>query len=447
MLDTDYLFQPRGQGTGWCFRMLTPPALIGKINPRTGKAYGREVRIGLNTRSVSEARKARDILLGSIRQQERDLLGWQGTTEEALQLAQEFSPRNAEEREAVSIGMERVSRSILARRDGPEKAKQWLNVVTGKVTPIRPLAESYLKEHEGKLGKSTLNNLNTALQELYAFGGKELVAETVDRRFVAAFVTDFLPNRKSPRAPGGQGPATIKKKVSQLTQVWRWAMKRGHLPYAKETPWDEQAPSGKEVLAAKAPRRPFTPEELRKLLEAAPMGKPMGDIIRVAVLTGVRLEEVASLEASQVAPDARWYEIRKGKTDNAPRIVPLVGMASEVVLARLQKVPNGAGPLFPELPVRASTGRRGGSISQAFTRLRRDVLGEHTDGELAQHCFRHLWRTAARRAGVDLRTSQEMGGWSRGGSADAIYDHGVEVDHYCGEQEKVLGWLRDRGYL
>jgi len=37
VLDTDYLFQPRGQGTGWCFRMLTPSALIGQTNPRTGQ--------------------------------------------------------------------------------------------------------------------------------------------------------------------------------------------------------------------------------------------------------------------------------------------------------------------------------------------------------------------------------------------------------------------------
>lgn len=32
MLDTDYLFQPRGQGTGWCFRMITPHVLIGRTN-------------------------------------------------------------------------------------------------------------------------------------------------------------------------------------------------------------------------------------------------------------------------------------------------------------------------------------------------------------------------------------------------------------------------------
>jgi hypothetical protein len=41
----------------------------------------------------------------------------------------------------------------------------------------------------------------------------------------------------------------------------------------------------------------------------------------------VRLKEIAGLEASRVAEDARWYSIRNGKTKNAARVVPLVGAA------------------------------------------------------------------------------------------------------------------------
>ncbi|WP_280139890.1 hypothetical protein [Magnetospirillum fulvum] len=37
MLDTLFLFQPRGLGTGWCFRMVTPAALVGRPNRRIGR--------------------------------------------------------------------------------------------------------------------------------------------------------------------------------------------------------------------------------------------------------------------------------------------------------------------------------------------------------------------------------------------------------------------------
>ena len=121
-------------------------------------------------------------------------------------------------------------------------------------------------------------------------------------------------------------------------------------------------------------------------------------------------------------------------------------MAHDVVKARLAKV-NGQGPLFPNRKVKKSTGKRGGSLSPRFTDLRRKELGAHTDGELAEHCFRHTWRTAARRAGVDLRTAQELGGWSRGSDTDLPYDHRLEFQQYAKVQRKVARWLKEQGYL
>ena len=103
--------------------------------------------------------------------------------------------------------------------------------------------------------------------------------------------------------------------------------------------------------------------------------------------------------------------------------------------------------MFPELPLRKSTGKRGGTVTQRFTKLRREILGKETDGELAQHSFRHTWRTAAGRAGVDLRHVQVMGGWSRGNAPDAVYDHGLEAEQYREQQQKVAQWLREKGYF
>ncbi|WP_176445183.1 hypothetical protein [Maliponia aquimaris] len=60
----DYLIQPRGPGTGWVFRMITPRELVGLPNPWTGKPVGREIKRGLGTRHAVEARKQRDIAPG-----------------------------------------------------------------------------------------------------------------------------------------------------------------------------------------------------------------------------------------------------------------------------------------------------------------------------------------------------------------------------------------------
>lgn len=453
MLDTLFLFQPRGPGTGWCFRMVTPVALVGQTNPRTGRPYGREIREGLDTRDLKQARKLRDLRLGKIRLEEAQALGAsEGSMDQALTLAAELrgiddpDMREAVE-DALVLQAERLEKTL-----GERKAVQWYKAATGQHTPFVEACERYKADGGKGLSLSTVNNLNTAVKEFCEFVGKDVALEDVDGRMVARFVTEFLPNKKGPKAPNGQGPATIRKKVSMLSQVWAWARKRHILERGSPDPWHDQAPDAKEVRAAADERRPFTPEEACKILGATTAGNSLGDVIRVALLTGVRLEEVASLNASQVDPEARWYTISKaksdykGKSENAARVVPLVDMAQEVIKIRLAKAGEG-GPLFAEVPLRKSTGKRGGALSQAFTRLRRDVLGEETDGELAQHCFRHTWRTAARRAGVDLRTAQEMGGWSRGRSSEVTYDHHDELEHYRQEQAKVAQWLKDKGYL
>lgn len=463
MNETKFLFRPRGDGTAWLFRMATPDILIGRINPRTGKAYKREIRESLDgVREVEKARQLRDLRLGEIRQEQAEVIHKAGgDMEQALEVAASLRHMDDEERGTIvsvvydeakeleaklARRLEAKQGRTKAKKIATEKASRWYKAATGQQTPFSAVFEQYKGDRGKSLSRSSLNNLETAAKEFMVFAGNDVSIEEVNRRKVAEFVTQFLPSRKGPKAKDGQGPATIRKKVSQLGQVWRWAIQRGILPYSKDTPWDDQAPSAKEVRGAAKSRRPFEPEETRKVFAAALAGSALGDACRVALTCGVRLEEIASLDAAQVAKDARYYTIKEGKTVNAARVVPLVGVAREVIKRRYEKV-NGKGPLFPEVPVRKSTGKRGGALSQAFTRLRRKELGRHTDGELALHVFRHTWRTIARRAGVDLRTAHELGGWSRGNATDVGYDHGLELKHYERDQQKVARWLREKGYL
>lgn len=448
MLESLYLFQPRGPHTAYLFRMATPAILLGRTNPRTGKPYGKAIREGLGrARNLSEARRLRDLRLGEIRAEELDVVRHgRGGISEALDIAASLEAiEDQDERETLESALS-VQADQLEKKIGEKRAVRWYKAATGERTPFSAACDQYKADPGIKLSKSSRNNLDTVIKEFKECAGADVSMQEVDRRLAAKFITQFLPNRRGPKAKEGQGPATIRKKASQLGQVWVWARRRGVLPYESANPWDAQAPTAKDARAVAAKFRPFTPEETQQLLKATSAGEALGDIVRVVVMTGVRLEEVAGLDAAQVEPEARWYTIERGKTENAARIVPLVGMAQEVIKARLKKA-GSSGPLFPELKVRKSSGRRGGSISQAFTRLRRSVLGKHTDGLLKEHSFRHLWRTAARRAGVDTQTIVELGGWSAGKGAEQIYDHGLEIEEYRRSQETIADWLCKNGYI
>ncbi len=255
---------------------------------------------------MSEARKLRDLRLGSIRLEETQAVGEaHGSLAEALDIAASLSGMD-DSREPEGPDSERdIATSLLAdqaealeKKIGEKKAIRWYKTATGERTPFSAACDQYRADRGRSLSRSTLNNLATATKEFLEFAGEGVCLQEVDRRMVARFVTDYLPGKKGPKATEGQGPATIRKKVSQLSQVWTWAQQRGLLPYSKETPWDEQAPSKKEIAAKAKVRRIYEPDEIRKLLAALPIGDDLGDLVRVDLMTGVRLEEIASLTAS-----------------------------------------------------------------------------------------------------------------------------------------------------
>jgi hypothetical protein len=163
MLDTQFLFQPRGPGTGWCFRMLTPPVLIGRTNPRTGRPYGREIRMGLDTRSLKDAWKLRDLHLGRIRLEESGVVSAaHGGLEEALAIAESLRAidDNAQLDNIKTALVEQAER--LEKRVGEKKAVRWYKTAVGERTPFKLICERYVI-HQGKAGIAHTAMVKTAM--------------------------------------------------------------------------------------------------------------------------------------------------------------------------------------------------------------------------------------------------------------------------------------------
>lgn len=277
VLETRFMFQPRGDGTRWFFRMATPDGLKGAISPHTGRKYGGEIKRTLGTRDVVQARRNRDVLLGEIRLEE---IKASDTRDDSISSALGLSPhyRSVSDEERDVLGAVLVNEAeAIGRKKGAEYAGRWYDAATGQKTPLTMVYERYLAGRVGALSQSTLNNLRTAIREFLEYAGNEVMIEDVDRRMVAGFVDEHLPKQTSSRAPDGPGPATVRKKVTLLRPIWQWAMDRGLIDFVHTTPWDRQAPTEKQVRKAAKRRRMFEPEEVRAILKAAPVGTPMGE--------------------------------------------------------------------------------------------------------------------------------------------------------------------------
>jgi hypothetical protein len=134
MLDTKFLFQPRGPKTAYLFRMATPPILVGRVNPHTGKPYGTEIRESLGgTRDLRKAREERDHRLGEIREEQKKAIAHAGgSIEEALEIAESLNaiddPEERDQAEStLIIAAEDLEEKIAKRltpKLGSDKAKE-----------------------------------------------------------------------------------------------------------------------------------------------------------------------------------------------------------------------------------------------------------------------------------------------------------------------------------
>jgi integrase len=468
--DMQYLTKPRGRG--YSLRMTTPEILVGTENPWTGKKFGREIKLGLNTRKHTEAIRIRDVRVGQIRQLEADALTSSGgrgvgriidlTPESAAEWRQ--MREEADDPDAVDLVLtDELSR---AERAGKERqAVAFAQMVFKGAIPLTKALEMYLEERrEGNpygydpLATTTALNVRSSMKHLIAFlGGDAPTLHDVTPDKVFKFRTDYLPLVAKVKAQ------TVAKHMTLLRGMWAWAIADKKLLRAKggrpiRNPWivDETGTPKKKATKRKPEetRTTFSSDDVSALLGGWPeWGSRQGDLLRLALVTGCRVDEVGTLLLSNVEEDGSGFTVAKGKTDRARRFMPLVEDARRLLAHRFKvarkkqpNAPENQQRLFPEWPLKPST-QKVNSASQWFTRYRRQALGDGTNGTLAMHSFRHTWRTLARRAGVPEDHIHELGGWEGSKDTSRVYDHGLSPEQLREAQRMVWNALKDAGYL
>jgi integrase len=385
--DMLYLKQPRGSGTGWVFRMATPPDLVGVPNPWDGEPLRKTIMKGLGTRHLPTARKRRDIALGDIRrlqQQARNdeawslqsALAWRKMTEDA---------RRSEDGEEVADGYdlilnERVEQAA-AQAIPSASVRRFIRVASGKGYPLTLAHEQYVEARRPNnphgydpLKRSTVLNLDTAMKHLRAFLGDEVKTacmEDLTRELALGFRDTFLPSLRNHRSPTGLSAQTVAKNVNLLRQLWVWAEGEGRLQKRYRNPWVFPKGIRRTTTKRERVRQDYQPGEFSKLLKATTRGTREGDLIRLAIATGCRADEIATITTDQVREDGSGFRIADGKTKNALRFVPLVGEARALLRARVA-AHGKSGRVFPDWPIRPASGKAA-AVSQWFTRFRRDV--------------------------------------------------------------------------
>ncbi len=262
--------------------------------------------------------------------------------------------------------------------------------------------EAWLKEIQ--LAPKTTADYRGIINRLAVWcNGKGYTIASIDRKTAGKYVSSELLD------PDKMTRVTAKKHLTAISGYWEHLRVRGHSDYPKgASPWADQIPEERRKQGVKdEPERPFSDEELQKLLyldTPSKRGQPawvseLKELALLSTLSGLRISEITGLTVEACQADA--FDLSKAKTEAGVRLVPIHSKVAGLVAKRCEGR-SGKALLFAEfedLPNAPDT------LSKAFTR-RRKALGVHEGREGKRrslvnfHSFRRTFSEKALHADI-----------------------------------------------
>jgi integrase len=306
---------------------------------------------------------------------------------------------------------------------GREAARTFVGIAKGTATPILLHVDSWLREGgtKGPLNPRTAAQYKADVNAL-AEWAKALGVTTVEgitKAVAGRYVTEQLVTK-------GVHWATGNRKITAAGSYWRWLRKRAGV---EGHPWSGQSlAKDNGARTGEKSKRPFTAAEVVALL-GGDADAELADAMRVAALTGMRLDELYRLTVADCA--GGWFSVRRAKTAAGVRRVPVHSDLTAIVAQRVEgKTPDAF--LFHEAgPVREGR-ERSMSVSKRFGRYRQTVaVHDRAEGVRHSRVDFHSWRrwfiTEARNAGIDRAVVAAVAGHEVGNITDDTY-HGGPAD-------------------
>lgn len=296
-------------------------------------------------------------------------------------------------------------------------------VAAGTATPIevphRRFVESLKTKARSKLDEPRA--LALLLDWLQARGIEGYIESVTDR--VAIDFTDWLDESTD------LSWASKAKYHGRLKFFWAWLVRK---QIAKNNPFRELTIQRPETARADD-ERPYTAEELQRILMGTPLeGDRLLDVVKVAALTGARLDAVVDLKVGGLADG--YFTFKPQKRERDERDVPVHPELKEIVARRIKgKSPEDE--LFPEWPAppKTSVRPRSAYFSKRFTKYT-DGIGVRDEREDKRrsltnfHSLRRWFITELERARVREGLIAAIVGHKRKGMTLGLYSGGPEFE-------------------
>jgi integrase len=296
---------------------------------------------------------------------------------------------------------------------GEKAAETFYKIAQGKGMLLRAQVDAWLAEQANTTNQTKAQH-RTVLRAFIAWAGEDVFVESVTRRYAGEYVSHLL------------GPAanlkrkTAQRYVSSLSSLWDWLEARG---LAQDNPWLRQKKSKRGETPT---RKQWTDEALVKVLSGTftpRYNTILHDLMRLALVTGARLDELCALKATDVhkREDGWWIEIQQGKTEAAVRKVPVHDSAAHV----LERRKASRGFLLEGLIPGGPDKKRSWNVSKAFGHYTHTL--DLKEERQTFHSLRNTFVEVMEGAEVPLSTIELIIGHARQSLALGGYSKGQRV--------------------
>lgn len=260
-----------------------------------------------------------------------------------------------------------------------------------------------------------------AVKRYLEFAGQSQTFEETTRKEAGKYVSELLKN-------SGLSRTTIKRHISSLIGLWSWAGSMGILDDVETNPWRLHK-LGKKPKGAY--RKALQDHQILSLLRGCYSTNHfkllLSDALRIALVTGMRLDEICTLTKADVLKledDGYWFVINSGKTEAAARQVPVHSVIDGLVERRLKGISQS---LFPGLALGGPDKKPSWYVSKAYSRFRKqESVGVSGKGE-DFHALRNTFIAVMEGAEVPESTVKLIVGHERNSMTFGHYSKGERV--------------------
>ncbi len=271
----------------------------------------------------------------------------------------------------------RLAKAIEAKVKTEIVEGSYFDKLVGRNKTFKDMMDKFMKEYAPKMSSSMQRSYATSLKHLNPyFGGSNLLS--ISAKMVSRY--------KVLRSGEGAAPASVNRELSMLSKAFNLAI--------REWQWLKDNPVSmvKKDKENNERDRWLTKDEEQKILDNSP--EWLRDIIIFDLNTGLRLQELLSLEWSRVNLLRRTILIQETK-NGSPKTLPLNKIALDV-LNKLSKVKS----IKNDFVFLNSNGKKihPHVLRASFYTVLKKVGIEN----LWLHDLRHTFATRLAQAGVDL---------------------------------------------